>query len=159
MNMRWVAPPNWPPTPEGFTPPAGWQPDPSWPPPPPGWQFWQPAGIDVNAGRPWWKRLSPAQTGWIAGGAIVLVIIVAVIVAGMRHSSGRKLDTNRLNTAIETWMTRTLSSVNPVVNCPAGEPAKKGNEFLCAASDSTGKAHIDVTVLNSSGDVKWQLVG
>jgi hypothetical protein len=159
MNVRWVAPPNWPPTPEGFAPPAGWQPDPSWPPPPPGWQFWQPVGIDVNAGLPWWKRLSPAQIGWIAGAAIVLVIIVAVIVAGTRQSSNRKLDTHRLNTAIEAWMTRTLSSVNPVVNCPSGEPAKKGNEFLCDASDSSGKAHIDVTVLNSKGDVKWQLVG
>jgi membrane protease YdiL (CAAX protease family) len=39
--LTFTPPPNWPPAPEGWVPPAGWQPHPSWPPPPPGWIFWQ----------------------------------------------------------------------------------------------------------------------
>lgn len=38
--MGFNAPPNWPASPAGWTPPDGWQPDPSWPPAPEGWQFW-----------------------------------------------------------------------------------------------------------------------
>ena len=38
--MRFNSPPNWPPSPPGWTPPPDWRPDPSWPPPPPGWQLW-----------------------------------------------------------------------------------------------------------------------
>ena len=35
-----VAPPGWPPAPDGFRPAAEWSPDPAWPPAPEGWQFW-----------------------------------------------------------------------------------------------------------------------
>ncbi|MGC5173181.1 hypothetical protein ACLQ2Q_21275 [Microbacterium sp. DT81.1] len=38
--VRFHPPPNWPPPPPGWFPPAGWQPDPTWPPAPPNWQFW-----------------------------------------------------------------------------------------------------------------------
>lgn len=39
--MRWVAPPNWPQTPEGWVPPASWKRPRGWPKEPPRWQFWQ----------------------------------------------------------------------------------------------------------------------
>lgn len=42
-KLRWVAPPGWPPAPEGWSPPSGWQPDPEWPAPPSDWEWWQPA--------------------------------------------------------------------------------------------------------------------
>lgn len=35
-----VAPPGWPPPPEGWVPPPGWQPDASWPAAPEGWSFY-----------------------------------------------------------------------------------------------------------------------
>jgi hypothetical protein len=38
--MRFNPPPNWPPTPRGWTPPPGWEPDPEWGPPPVGWPLW-----------------------------------------------------------------------------------------------------------------------
>ncbi len=41
-QWRFNAPPNWPPSPPGWSPESGWQPDPSWPPPPSNWQFWVP---------------------------------------------------------------------------------------------------------------------
>lgn len=44
MTARFHAPPSWPPTPPGWTPPSGWRPDASWPPAPDGWVFW----VDEN---------------------------------------------------------------------------------------------------------------
>jgi hypothetical protein len=65
--MRFNPPPNWPPVPPGWTPPAGWQPDPSWPPPPPGW--------------PLWVAGNTSRTGLILGsvGAVLLIAVGAVI--------------------------------------------------------------------------------
>lgn len=67
--MRFNPPPNWPPVPPGWTPPAGWQPDPSWPPPPQGWPLWVPEG--TSGGRTW----------LILGavGAVLLIAVAAVI--------------------------------------------------------------------------------
>ncbi|MBJ7466387.1 MAG: hypothetical protein JHD38_22305 [Mycolicibacterium sp.] len=67
--MRFNPPPNWPPVPPGWTPPAGWQPDPSWPPPPQGWPLWVP------------ERTSGGRNGLILGavGAVLLVAVAAVI--------------------------------------------------------------------------------
>lgn len=62
--MRFNPPPNWPPVPPGWTPPAGWHPDPSWPPPPTGWPLWVP---DRNPGR---------RTAVILG-AVVAVLLIA----------------------------------------------------------------------------------
>lgn len=42
LAYRFQSPPNWPPIPPGWAPPAGWHPDPAWGPAPPGWEFWVP---------------------------------------------------------------------------------------------------------------------
>jgi len=39
-RIRFVAPPGWPPAPEGWEPPPGWLPDPTWPRAPENWSFW-----------------------------------------------------------------------------------------------------------------------
>lgn len=76
IAMRFNPPPNWPPVPPGWTPPAGWQPDPSWPPPPQGWPLWVPEGK------------SGGRNGLILGsvGAVLLIAVAAVVtVAVTRH--------------------------------------------------------------------------
>ena len=78
VAMRFNPPPNWPPVPPDWTPPAGWQPDPSWPPPPPGWPLWV---QDNRSGR---------RTGLILGAvAVVLLIVIGAVVtvAVTRHAS------------------------------------------------------------------------
>jgi len=51
-SIHFNAPPGWPTSPPGWTPPEGWLPDPAWPPAPPGWQWWsdepQPAPWEVG---------------------------------------------------------------------------------------------------------------
>jgi len=55
MARRFNSPPNWPPSPPGWTPLEGWQPDPTWPAPPAGWELFvdepdtcQPSGYSRN---------------------------------------------------------------------------------------------------------------
>lgn len=66
--MRFNPPPNWPPVPPGWTPPAGWQPDPSWPPPPEGWPLWLP---DHNSSR---------RTALLLGSVVAVLLIAAAAV-------------------------------------------------------------------------------
>lgn len=64
QHFRWVAPPNWPPLPQGWQPPPGWQPDPTWPDPPPGWQFWLPVQSSGPTSLPKAPPAAPAPAGW-----------------------------------------------------------------------------------------------
>ena len=66
MSMRLNPPPDWPPVPPGWVPPAGWQPDPSWPDPPPGWNLW----IEDTAARD--GRIRAARWTIVGGGAAFL---------------------------------------------------------------------------------------
>lgn len=63
-GKRFVVPPGWPPTPQGWTPPPGWEPDPSWPPAPDGWQFWRDDAPTVPA--PATPPAPPASSGGAA---------------------------------------------------------------------------------------------
>jgi hypothetical protein len=71
--MHFNQPPNWPPAPPGWTPPAGWVPDPSWPPPPPGWRLWVPEPSSSATRR---------RTLLAAALAVALLIGVGVIAIG-----------------------------------------------------------------------------
>ncbi|MDT5012229.1 MAG: hypothetical protein QOH57_3846 [Mycobacterium sp.] len=69
-SMRFNPPPNWPPSPPGWTPPPGWAPDPAWGPPPPNWPLWV-ADAPKN------------RTPLIAGGVAAVLAIVAVIIGAL----------------------------------------------------------------------------
>lgn len=85
--MRYNPPPNWPPTPPGWTPPPGWQPDPSWPPPPPGWQLWLP---DTN------RRMA-----LIIGGIVAAVLAVAVVLVATLSGSSKPSDTEQIRSMLQ----------------------------------------------------------
>lgn len=150
MKMQWVAPPNWPATPVGFEPPQGWQPDPTWPAPPQGWQFWQPVGVDVHAGLPWYRRKR-----WITAGVIAAVVLVIIIIGAVGSSTARPLDTSKMNQKMETFLS-SHGDPGATVSCPSGEKAKANNTFLCPLSGVPGFSYMQVTVLNSSGDITFQ---
>lgn len=76
--MRFNPPPNWPPSPPGWTPEPDWQPDPAWGPPPPGWQLW----IDETTPAPYPPQQPPKSRKvlWLTLAAVALV---ALLVAGL----------------------------------------------------------------------------
>lgn len=69
--MRFNPPPNWPPAPPGWTPPADWRPDPSWPPSPAGWPLWLP------------ERRSGRRTALVLGSVAAALLVAATAVIGI----------------------------------------------------------------------------
>jgi len=83
--MRFNPPPNWPPSPAGWTPPAGWSPDPSWGPTPAGWQLW----VDDTSPTP---SRGPKRRGrWIVPTAVGVVALLVGI--GIGNTSKTKTTT------------------------------------------------------------------
>lgn len=133
---------------------------------PPGWY-----DSPDTPGQRWWdgsqwgdqRRLPPWRQRHRALSIAISLVGLLVLLGGFfgvfhRSSSTGELNTEALDANIQRWMRQHLGSVDPQVECPTGKPAKQGTEFLCQASDSSGRAAFDVTVINDAGDVKWQMV-
>jgi hypothetical protein len=157
--MRFNPPPNWPPVPPGWTPPAGWQPDPSWPPPPPGWQLWVPEGS------------SRRKTGLIVGGLVAVLLLVAGVVITVvvlrspsegtttkstQTSANQKTDEEQIEDAVKAfeaaWNDRDFEAFEPIL-CEEMRNDKEFNEkdFLAARSD-TGELNLAVESVEVDGD-------
>jgi hypothetical protein len=157
--MRFNPPPNWPPTPPGWTPPPGWQPDPSWPPPPPGWQLWV---SEASSGR---------KNGLIIGGlvAVLLLVVAAVITVvvlrspsdgtttkSTQTSASQKTDDEQIEDAVKAfekaWNDRDFDGFKPIL-CAEMRSDKEFNEedFLDARGES-GELSLDVESVQVDGE-------
>lgn len=161
------APPGWPPTPEGWTPPFGWQPDPSWPAAPAGWVFWSSDAMGFNtpesmpliaapgAWDPPFSPPAPAKNGtrkyWVIGTLAALVLGVLALSFVASSSSGPKgyNDPVKLGADIAAQITDEQTDGSSVdVSCiHLGGP-----QFTCHSvwSDSTPDDTFSVTV-NAEG--------
>lgn len=159
--MRFNPPPNWPPSPPGWTPPPGWQPDPTWPPPPPGWQLWVP---DAPAGR--------SRTPLIIGGAVAAVLVVigvvlAVVLTGSDDSGGvassrsatsapdatdEEQIEERVKEFEDAWNNEDFGAIEEIV-CEQikGEPDFTEQDFLESRSD-TGRLNLSFEGADIDGD-------
>ena len=78
MTRRFNPPPDWPPAPPGWSPPAGWRPPPGWPPVPTGWALW----IEVDSpsavatGHRTWQ---PGRRLVITSGAVLLTAALGLL--------------------------------------------------------------------------------
>jgi hypothetical protein len=150
---RYNSPPNWPPSPSGWTPPEGWLPNPAWGPAPEGWNFWtweEPPAVPIPPAAP--GVLPPPAPMPIAYGgpppqpspavrhtgrniALVIValavglIVVGVVVAGLSSKSA----TTKGTAAGVATPTR-----SPVVSTPA--PSQTASALSQAASASSQTA-------------------
>jgi hypothetical protein len=157
--MRFNPPPNWPPSPPGWTPPPGWEPDPSWPPPPPGWQLWV---SDVSSGR---------KNGLIIGGLVAALVLVAAAVitvvvlrspsdvattGSTQPSASQQTDEEQIKDAVEkfekAWNDRDFDGFKPIL-CQEMQNDKQfnENEFLDARSEN-GEVKLDVESVEVDGD-------
>ncbi|WP_319448216.1 MULTISPECIES: hypothetical protein [unclassified Mycobacterium] len=156
--MRFNPPPNWPPSPPGWTPPPGWRPDPSWPPPPPGWQLWASEGS------------SNRKNGLIIGGlvAVLLLVVGAVITVVLLRSSdstttkstqtsaSQKTDDEQIEDAVKAfekaWNDRDFDGFKPIL-CLEMRSDKEFNEedFLDARGES-GELNLDVESVEVDGE-------
>ncbi|HMM96275.1 MAG: hypothetical protein IE926_09880 [Micrococcales bacterium] len=74
--MRFVAPPTWPPMPEGWLPDPGWKPEPGWPAAPRGWQFWR---NDYGVAVPGPEGLYGTKPRLLTGHGIVLAVATGLL--------------------------------------------------------------------------------
>jgi hypothetical protein len=93
-QMVFNTPPNWPATPDGWTPPQGWGPNPAWGPPPHGWPLW----IEAKApDQPWdstsqRERPAPATVGgrpWYEKKRFIIpLVLLALVILGAIGDDG-----------------------------------------------------------------------
>jgi hypothetical protein len=125
-QLRWVAPPNWPPMPPGFQPAPGWEPDPSWPAPPPGWQFWQPVFEDA----PLFPQKSSDRGKWAIAVIAVVGGLIAIGALQSASNASKTLDTSAIHDPLTD--SRTAPSY------PAAEvPDEPSPEAVIPAADQT----------------------
>jgi hypothetical protein len=160
--MRFNPPPNWPPSPPGWTPPPGWQPDPSWPPPPPGWQLWVSEGSSPGSSR--------RKNGLIIGGLVAALLLVAgavITVVVLRspsdvtatkptETSAQQTDEQQIEDAVKkfetAWNDRNFDGFKPIL-CEEMQSDKQFNEddFLQAREES-GEVKLDVESVEVDGE-------
>jgi hypothetical protein len=143
--MRYNPPPNWPPAPEGWQPPAGWQPDPSWGPAPQGWQLWlndngtPMAPVYGSSGPAPYSELPPKKKkhrfrNFVVGVATLIIVIVVIAVAA---GSSSKNNTTTADTSNPVTATTTADTSNPVDATTAAAPtttkAKSGGGTVSQA--------------------------
>lgn len=115
--------------------------------------LWQP--VDPTQDRlAWWSASQPARAWAVVSGVLIAAAVAFGIYTVTRPVT---LDGSTLNGQIEQWFARN-GAPGASVHCPDYK-ASAGYTFICSATDTTGAAHVEVTVLNGQGDVKWQVTG
>ena len=147
--MRFNPPPNWPPTPPGWTPPAGWQPDPTWPYPPPGWQLWVPDD------RP--PRSKGPLIAGIVGGVVLLAVLAVVLVFVVFKKDAKPLSDDEqirqlVVAAVDAWNSSDFSKFKDIT-CRAD---RDDDDFTEAnfkkARKGQGRVEITVKLDKVNGD-------
>lgn len=103
----------------------------------------------------WWSSSSVART-WV--GLALLLIAGSIGVGAYQTTRPPTFDGNSLEPQIEQWLAA-HDAPGATVDCPDSYSGKSGATFLCTASDGTGSAHVQVTVLNDKGEVNWTVIG
>jgi hypothetical protein len=156
--MRFNPPPNWPPSPPGWTPPPGWQPDPTWPPPPPGWQLWVP---DAPG-----RSKAPFIVGGVAVAIVVVVGVVLALVLTSRSDSGggsgpsttvsAASDEDQIADKVaafeKAWNEQDFDAMTPIT-CDDlhSDPEFTEEEFLSSRQES-GRLNLEVVDTEIKGD-------
>lgn len=89
--------------------------------------------------------------------AIVGLLSVSLL-ASCGGASG--IDGAEVEKALKEWAEKIPGQDEPVTaECPETARAEPDYRFICTLTDSTGTYSVRVTVLNSDGDVEWELLG
>lgn len=87
-------------------------------------------------------------------------VVAFIAVMALQFSTGATnyIDAGIVETEMESWARSTFGA--PVeVECPGDQPARAGHRFICQMSDGQATVGVRVEVLNSSGDIEWEVLG
>lgn len=94
------------------------------------------------------RRVCPAAS-------IALVIVLASLMTGCGGKDEPTLAPKRVEQEIQNGVSTDLG-ISLDVECPAGQPLKKGDRFTCFASSAdTDDLKIEVRQVNNRGSVRW----
>lgn len=163
--MRFNPPPNWPPSPPGWTPPPDWRPDPRWPAPPPGWQLWVQDGPAPAS-----KSRTPLIIGGVVGALVLVTAAVLTVVLVTRSSSDGEGTAATTTTSVEAasdedqiedtvaafekaWNDEDFNAMESVV-CEElqTDPEFSEDEFLTGRQEA-GRLNLTVNDVDITGDV------
>jgi hypothetical protein len=153
---KWIAAPNSPQPPQGWTPEPGWRPDPAWGPPPPGWVFWfdgddpadsrtaaDPAAAPGSShpvlfpGRHL-RGTSPRVKKTLAAGAAAAVLLAIGVATGSQHpsssSAGARSASANPTRPTDGAATTTTTAAAPSAAPAASQPAMPSTDELVAAA-------------------------
>lgn len=83
-----------------------------------------------------------------------------IAVVGLQFSTGATnyVDAGIVEGEMESWG-RSNFGVSVEVDCPGDQPARAGHRFVCEMSDGEETVGVRVEVLNSDGDIEWEVLG
>lgn len=111
---------------------------------------------DAEEDRLGWWRTTPDARPWGVLGGLAVAVTVGVIIYSVTRSA--TYDSHSLAPQIVAWLADN-GAPGATVDCPDSYPGEAGYTFLCTATDASGTAHVQVTVLNDKGEVQWVLIG
>lgn len=85
-----------------------------------------------------------------------LLLAVPVLALALTGCA-KKIDQQDLEKKISQSLSQQLGGTRPVVHCPGGKEAKKGNTFACTATLTGQKATIQVRLTDDNGRFTYQV--
>ena len=90
------------------------------------------------------------------GGLVAGVVLAAIASSGCGES---RLETDRVESAIRSGITRQTGVKVDTVRCPEAVEAREGDTFTCLARTSDGRrTRVEVTQRDGEGAVSWRVV-
>ena len=87
-----------------------------------------------------------------------ILAFVAVIALQVVTGATNFIDAGIVESEMESWG-RSTFGVRVDVDCPGDQPARAGHRFVCEMSDGQDTVGVRVEVLNSDGDIEWEVLG
>ncbi len=106
-------------------------------------------------GKPPMGDRRPPHEGTLIGLAVAILVAVCVSACGSSGSSGRTLDSVKVERAIANSILRE-HGLDTIVACPSKVAQQAGHRFTCTARLDVGTYPVTVTEVGDSGQVRFQ---
>lgn len=105
-----------------------------------------------------WQRSRVTGQGQALLATWIAVFIVSLAGSSVIGSRFAILDMGSVQINLQAFVDK-QSSTTSMVSCPEKAVHAVNSTFICDVSDSTGSAHMQVTVQDSTGAITYQLIG
>jgi hypothetical protein len=105
-----------------------------------------------------WQRSRKIGQGQALLAAWIAVFVLALAGSAALSSNFAVMDMRTMESDLQAAVDEQASTMS-TVSCPSKSVYAVHSTFLCDATDSSGQAHVQVTIENSDGSYTWRLIG